>query len=274
MKRTSLNFFVIGFMALAFCTTTSFAMDFLGPPAAELSQGQWSAGVDFSHSRTDLKFYEGRYTDFTGPSTKESPFKIPHFKTDTLTANLGYGITNNVEAFLRLGALTTENTEGHVLSGSGKYSGDTGFDIGFGTKATFWQEDKLSMGGIFQFSWAKPDGDIKINYGEGDIWSYNTDLKLMEIQIAIGATYQLIDWAKIYGGPFLHYIDGSIIATGHSILDPALGKERYTYDITQANYFGGFIGTQIEIIKNIPFNFEWQHTATDDAIAMNMTLKF
>lgn len=250
------------------------ALDTLGPPAAGLNLGQWGLGFDYSHSRTDIKLYNAERKNSFGGFEKFESWKIKHFTTDVVTANIGYGFTNELEVFLRLGAIRNEDTKGTVIDSPAKYEGDTGFDYGFGAKATLWQQDNLKLGGIAQFSWAKPGGKTKVNWGgETGVWSYSTDIKVITAQIAVGPTYKLADDVSIYGGPFIQYIDGNISLKGSDPTNPTY-SEKYSADIRQQNYFGGFIGMQLEFTKDAPFNIEWQHTATDDAFAMNLIWKY
>jgi hypothetical protein len=267
---------IVGLMMLGVCTPVCSALETLGPPAAGLMKGQCSIGVDYSYSEVDIDLYNSVWKDSDGDSYKYDTIHIKGYTLNIVTANLGYGITDNVEGFLRLGAGAPKDMKGDVYDGTGKIMGDTGFAIGFGTKATFWEKDNLKLGGIFQFGWSKPNGAAKINWGsddEPDVWHYSADLRLTEIQLAVGPTYKLADWISIYGGPFLRYIDGHMKVKGHDPTDPTY-SEKFVSDIREANYFGGFLGTQVELIKKVPFNFEWQHTATDDTIAMNLIWKF
>jgi hypothetical protein len=272
--KTKIMLLVIGCTVVSFCASTSLAMDVLGPPAAGLEAGKWSIGADYSHTRMDLDLHNIKEKEVPGGRTDLASFKLKHFKTDTVTADIGYGFTNNWEGFLRLGGVKTHDGKGLINSFGGlpfsTENGDTGFVLGAGTKATFWQRDNLKVGGIFQLSWLNADCTTVIDWGGGDISPYDTELNLMEIQIAVGPTYKLADWISVYGGPFLHYVDGDMKA---EYKEPGY-SDKITYDITQVSYFGGFIGVQVELVKNVPFNIEWQHTATDDAVAMNLIFRF
>jgi hypothetical protein len=247
---------------------SALALEMLGPPAAAgLDQGQSSLGFDYSHSRMDIKLYNAKWSSSSGSGELPS-WKMRNLTTDVVTANIGYGIANDLECFVRLGAMTTEDTKGTLGIASVKYSGNPGFDFdfGFGAKATFWQQDNLKMGGIAQFSWAKPDGKARIE-GGGNVESCSSKIEVREIQMAVGPTYEFSDGALIYGGPFVHYVDGSIEFKGSTY--------KYSADVIQQNYLGGFVGIRLDPDKYTPFiNIEWQHTATDDALSLNLTWKY
>ena len=48
----------------------------------------------------------------------------------------------------------------------------------------------------------------------------------------------------------------------------------YSYDIDESSIFGGYLGAQIDIAKDISFNIEYQHTAFADALGMNLLWRF
>jgi hypothetical protein len=246
------------------------ALETLGPPAAAgLDQGQSSLGFDYSHSRMDIKLHNAMWSSSFSSGLIE--WKMRNLTTDAVTAKIGYSITNDLECFVRLGAMTTEDTKGTLDTGLIEYRGDIGdmgFDFGFGAKATLWQQDNLKLGGIAQFSWARPKGKARIDWGGGDVEPCSSKIEVREIQMAVGPTYKLSDGASIYGGPFLHYVDGSIKFESSTY--------KYSADISQQNCFGGFVGMQLDLDTYAPFilNVEWQHTATDDALGLNLTWKY
>jgi opacity protein-like surface antigen len=269
MKRKFLAIGVVLFVGGVW-VQAALALDTLGPPAAAgLDQGQSSLGLDYSHARMNLKLYNAKWSSSSG-SGELPEWKMRNLTTDVVTANIGYGIAKDLEGFVRLGAMTTEDTKGTLGTGLVKYRGNPGFDFdfGFGAKATFWQQDNLKMGGIAQFSWSKPDGKASIDWGgESGIWKYSSKIEVREIQIAVGPTYEFSDGALIYGGPFVHYVDGSIEFKSSTY--------RYSADVIQQNYLGGFVGIRLDPDKYTPFiNIEWQHTATDDALGLNLTWKY
>ena len=278
MKRKFLAIGVVLFVGGVW-VQAALALDTLGPPAAAgLDQGQASLGFDYSHSIMDLKLSNTKRSDNFGGSENLPSWKIRHFTTDVVTAKIGYSVTNDLEGFVRLGALTTEDSKGTLSVGSVTYKGgmgDMGFDFGFGAKATLWQQDNLKVGGILQFGYAKPEGKVRVNRGGSiGVVECSSRVELREVQMAVGPTYKLSDDVSIYGGPFLHYVNGNTRFEGRSSSIPSY-KEKYSADVSQQNCFGGFIGMQLDLDKYVPFiNVEWQHTATDDALGLNLTWKF
>ena len=184
-------------MVVVLCGSAALALPPMGPPTAGLRKGQFSAGADYSYSKMDLKFNEGKgrvSAYFDGVPIPPFPIagKIPSFtiknaKVNQVYANLGYGITDNWEAFLRLGGA---NVDCELFDE--EFNGDYGFAIGFGTKVTFLEQTpELKWGGLFQMSWANSDADFSISDEEYDTdaeLSATGEIDFYEIQIAVGPT--------------------------------------------------------------------------------------
>jgi len=303
MKKRS--FFLFGLLAVGLSSSVALALDPMGPAVASLKKGQYSAGVDYSHSTMDVELNEGKgswrqYQNsiLIGSASGKLPsYTIENMSLNKVYANIGYGIANNWEAFLRLGAADIDYKyrddlwlSGQKLFPTGKKeNGDAGFAIGFGTRATFYDQNDLQLGGLFQISWAKSDGRQSGAYppDAGGVypkweapheWSNSVDIEIIEIQVALGPTYQLMDGVSIYGGPFFHFIDGSVDAkyreSGTGLGNTFLYLTKHSYDIDECAIFGGYVGLQVNAIKNASFNIEYQHTAAADALCMNLTHRF
>lgn len=213
---------VVALMVAVLWSSAAWALRPMGPPMAGLEQGQYSVGFDFSYSKMNLEADGG---------TAEDVESLAYL------ANLGYGIADNYEAFIRLGlaGITVEDPDKD-------FEGDNQFAYGFGIKGTFAEDDALTWGGLFQMDWTKSeDGDVEID-------SYG-------IQIAAGPTYQM-EGMSLYGGPFLHFVGGDVSGTPDG-----------TLDLEQESIFGGYVGAQFDIAENASWNIEYQTTG-DDAYAI------
>ena len=222
---------IVMFLVFVFCSVPSFGLSFMGPPKAGLGQGQYRIGLDYSNSEMDLEF-----------SASGVPSETLEVETDMLFINLGYGLVETWEGFVRLGVASIEIDE---------FDGGDEFAYGFGTKATFIEQDAVSWGGLFQIDWF--EGDDSIN-------GIDVDIDFYEIQIAVGPTYEAEN-IRIYGGPFLHLFngDGKIEAV---IPFPISGY----FDVEQESEFGGYVGTRIDIADNSIVNLEIQFTGDAWAI--------
>ena len=269
-----------------FCSTAS-ALDFMGPPSAGLKKGQLGLGADYSYTRMDIGLDNGMVNSafykhgalFSSSTSKVSSFTLKRLKMHKLYANIGYGIADNWEAFIRLGGVNPEFSGNFFPTSTGSqsrdYNGDIGFAIGFGTKVTFYEKDKLKLGALFQMSWASSHATAS-----GVDWKESVDIDIIEMQIALGATYQLTEKIAIYGGPFWHFInfnDSDMKGYRNYDSDPSQDEKwisRSSYDIDDISNFGGYIGAQYEIFKDTLCCIEYQHTRSAHALAMSVRWKF
>jgi len=269
-----------------FCSS-ALALDFMGPPSAGLKKGELGLGADYADSRMDIGLDNGLVAEHvyqhgalaSSSSSRVSSFTLKRLKMHKLYANIGYGITDNWEAFIRLGGMNTEFSGNFFPGSSGSqsrnYNGDTGFAIGFGTKVTFYEKDKLKLGALFQMSWASSYATAS---GAG--FRESVDLDIIEMQIALGATYELTEKITIYGGPFWHFInfnDSELSGFRSYESDPSQNETKVSYssyDLDQIGEFGGYIGAQYEVCKDTFYCIEYQHTRSADALAMSIRWKF
>jgi len=244
-------------VVISLCGSFALALSPMGPPAAGLEKGQFIAGVDYSYSKMDIKMNRGR-SPGGGPS-----LTMNNLKSHYVLANLGYGIRGNWEFSFRVGGGAARDKEpGGISIKTNSPTPGNGYVIGFGTKATFVEEPSIKWGGLFQLLRAKADARAMAG---GRSWT--ADIGLWEIQLAAGPTYKLNEKASIYGGPFLHIIDGRFTAS------PRTGTGRIRYSLEEGSIFGGYIGTEINATDNAVFRAEYQHTAAADALGMSLLFK-
>lgn len=263
MKKRILLLGVV-FLTVGLCGSAALALDHMGSPAASLKKGQLSAGVDYAYSEMDLKLNEGYYTG--GGNGTLMPFKSK-FRMNKVYANIGYGITNRLETFLRLGTADATFKNNNDVT----FNGGSDFAIGFGAKATFCEKPKLKLGGLFQATWSRTDASEAVNhaaYPGAHMYSSDVHISLMEIQLAVGPTYELTDKVSIYGGPFFHMVDGDVNGKWYTTGGAYAGKEEY--DIDETSTFGAYMGTQVDLAQNIAFSVEYQHTAAANALGMSL----
>lgn len=226
-------------------------LTFMGPPKAELEQGQYSLGIDYSFSDVDAE------VSGYGVSWTED------IKTNTLFFNLGYGIADGWEGFLRLGIADVEADD---------FNGDNEFVYGFGTKFTFSEQDAISWGTLLQIGWFSSN-DSGTVITEGHTITGKQEIDVYEIQIAIGPTYE-VDDLKIYGGPFLHFISGDYDWSG-TVTGPVInGSGSFSWDIEEESVFGGYIGISKDLTENTNIGIEFQYTGDAQAIGVRYVLRF
>lgn len=218
---------------IALMCSQAYCLTLMGPPMAELEQGQKSVGLNLSYSEMDLE-----------ESILGISIDIDEVESFAYLFNLGYGISDNLDAYLRLGLTDIEYED---------FDGSSEFAYGFGMKFTISQQDSMTFGGLFQILWSEADDTIL---------GIKTEYEAYEIQIAVGPTYDM-DGISIYGGPFLHFVDGEIEYAGV-----------ITSDIEQESEFGGYVGLNAELTESANWQIELQFTGDAYAICSGIGWKF
>jgi len=298
MKKLLLLAVVI--VVFCLCGSAALALDPMGPPVAGLTQGQWSAGIDYAFSETDLDL-DGKFTidlEYMGgfPRINDKlTFKAVEMHKGYFT--IGYGISDSWDVFGRVGGARAETQKPtrsidaeymYILEDNPVHDFDTGFAIGFGTKTTFWEDTNLKIGGLAQASWTKMDYRAKYQGvvstpGPEGLWAVPSDgeMELWEFQLALGATYDLSPRFTVYGGPFWHYIDGEMDFKGDGVFayivpDNGLDYDyspigvNGSYDVDAQSQFGGYLGAQIDVTDNVACSAECM--ITGDAIGVGTSL--
>jgi len=252
-----------------------FAMDLMGPPVAGMEKGMFRGGIEYSFSKIDLDLIEGNAIvyqngELLGSGTVESE-TIKDFKVNTLYAALGYGVFENCEAFLRMGAANA--TFGDSLwEDREEFDSNIDFAIGGGVKATFYEGFDWKIGGIFQVNWAELDGEL-----DSSSWGIPQpnfiEISTTEMQIAMGATYMWTSRVSLYGGPFVHFISGDFDYEFNRITEDFYTGE-YSWEINEGPTYGGYIGAQIQIAKNYSANIEYQHTSNANVFGANIMMRY
>ena len=219
---------IVILLVFAFCVP-SFGLTPMGPPKAGLEQGQFGVGLNYTLGEMDL--------EFSASGVSSETLEV---ESNMLFVDLGYGIMDQLEGFVRLGIAQYEIEE---------WDGGNEFAYGLGTKVTISEQDAITWGGLFQITWIEGDDTIS---------GVDIDVDAYEIQLAIGPTYEA-DSMRIYGGPFLHLLDGDG--------DAGIPGFSASFDIEQESVFGGYVGAQFDVAENSCANIEVQFTGDAWAIS-------
>jgi opacity protein-like surface antigen len=214
-------------MVLALAGSSALALAPMGPPTAGLKTGQFRVGIEYAYSNVDMEIESDELDDVT---------------SNMIFGNLGYGIMDDWEAFVRLGVANADIEDSD-------FSGDYGFAWGLGTKVTFLKQENLNWGALFQMTWTNSEDD-------------DVEFDFYDMQIAVGPTWKLSDTLSIYGGPFVHLIDGDV-DSGH-----------HTYDLEEDSAFGGYVGAEAALADNTSLFGEFQFTGAGWAIGTGISWKF
>ena len=231
-------------MLLALCSQ-AYALSFMGPPKAELNQGQYNLGIDYTFSEMDVEL------SGLGVSWTEE------IEANMLFGTYSYGISDGWEGFARLGFANVEADD---------FDGDNEFAYGFGTKVTFSEQGAISWGALFQIGWFEGDETVTAFVPGFGVITANQEIDAYEIQLSVGPTYE-VDDLKIYGGPFLHFIDGDYDID-------IVGGGSGSFDLEQESVFGGYIGISKDLTENANIGVEFQYTGDAQAIGVRYVHRF
>lgn len=270
------------FMIVIVTNSAVLALTPMGPPKAMLGQDRWDIGVEYSYQTMDLeastKDIDIEYLPELYITTRKGKYEINDFKSNVILGRLGYGISDSWDAFVRLGAVDGQCDLEQTYSDGARheykdFDGSFGLAWGFGTRATFWQDGELSWGGLFQMTWMEPD-DSSISgtlLPDNLHYSGTADIDIREIQIAVGPTWRIEDNVRIYGGPFLHYVDGDLdVKSDTKITVPVVveAEMKSSGDLEEKSQFGGYVGANFDVDENTSCFIEYQ--LTDDAWAIGL----
>jgi len=282
-KRIAL--LVVGLIGVCFFSSTVLALSPMGPPKASLGQNQWAVGIDYANGTMDLEASSTiNETIIHVPDPpavakrRDAKHKIKDLKSNIIMGRVGYGISDNWDAFVRLGIADGKDDIDQIYPDSAThqfkgFDGDFGFAWGFGTKATFWEDYKITWGGLFQITWLDPDdGDISLS-GDPE-FSATADIDFWEVQIALGPTWQAYDNLSVYGGPFLHFLNGDLDISGKGVDMGDESRMEISGDIEEESQFGGFVGASWDVRKDISCYLEGQITGDAWGIGIGAVRRF
>ncbi len=236
LKRMLLSIVVVGM----FCSA-AFALAPMGPPMAGLPQGSHSVGVGYAYSDMTV--------EVSGPVSGAGGEKVLNdLQTNMYYLCLGYGISDDWNVYGGIGATDSE----FPGDASAKdFEGHTGFAFGIGTKRTLAEDGDTKWGVLCQYTHGKSDDNVRGVSGSGnDTWgngsisipdsgAFPAKLEYYEVQIAVGPTIPLSEDVCVYGGPFLHFLEGD--------LEVKDGSNRREDELEQNFELGAYIGALINL---------------------------
>lgn len=222
--------FCLPILVVLLLSTFAAAIDFMGPPTATLSGGQFKPDFTYHYSENDAILEDiDSPVDF-GRIDAEDLYINRYYSTFT------YGLNDRWEAYGKAGAGTVGDS-------------DTGFAYGWGTRVTAIDGDDVDWGVGFLMSWlddADDDGDRRVCI-QGERHSGDFDWDLLEIQAVAGPTIHFDGW-KLYGGVFYYALEGDWDATvtGPTLMAPV----RMSGDLDEDADVGGYVGSVIDLATN------------------------
>jgi len=243
-----------GILVTAFLGSAAFGGAPVGPPMALMGEGQWGVGIEFGMEEMDLSA-SGTMTETAGLSVTATDelFDVEDLESNMIFGNLAYGICDNWDVFVRLGAA---NAEDDIRTGPGEvpltFDGSYGFAWGVGSRATLCRSGAWSFGSVLQVTWVDPGNDSYTGSGTLDgvpaTWTGDIDMDYWQAQAALAAIYQVDLWS-VWVGPFLQFVDGDLDVDEYwaEVGGPNTGSNVASLDLEQESEFGVLFGAAYEM---------------------------
>ena len=251
---------LLSIMVVGMCSSAVLALAPMGPPVAGLPQGQYSAGFGYAFSKMNLELSG----PIAGMTTGRAELDV---ESNIYYGFLGYGISDDWNIW---GAVAGADAE---FDGEGVGTTYEGSDFAFaiGTVRTLAEspDGKTKWGASCQYSWGQTDDKLStgsrtfLNGATGTFsGTPKIELKMYEVQVAVGPARQVSDDCLVYGGPFLHFVEG----------DLDIRDSRNEYELEQLWELGAFIGTAINLGDDATLDAEFR--LTDQAWGWNVGATF
>ncbi len=213
--------------AIVILGSHALALSPMGIPISTPAQGEFrvSASYEFSDTDPQCSFRDGATTlanDF-GIELDD----LENLQQNMVVADISYGLTNDWEAYVRLGG-------GNFWNEDWDFGGDNGFIGGGGTKLTWLKQEAIDWGALFNINWSTSESTDR---DKGDV---ELTIDAYEIQIAAGPVWKASDIVSVYGGPFAHYFSGDVEADADGN-DFSVAKLKLDWE------FGGYAGVQLDL---------------------------
>ena len=248
MERKTL---LLAVLAMGAFGSAALALAPMGPPVSMLPEGQYAGGLGYAYSEMTLEV-SGPLSGVTGDG------ELDDVQNNIYYISLGYGISDTWSVY---GAVGMADAGFDADTGS-DFDGDTQSGFAIGTKRTLQDNGgNIKWGTVFQY--CRGQSEDKINaiagqsFGNGSIGLSSgvqkAELDWYEIQLAVGPAVQVRDNLCVYGGPFLHFVEG----------DLEFPWNNAQFDLEQRSELGAYIGALYNLKSDITLSAEL--LATRDA---------
>jgi len=269
-------------LLVAVMSVSAFGAGIIGTPTAELDQGQWNVGFNYTYIDMDLAKTKvtssGALFDADGSlvdSGSES-FKlaINDVKIQRYYGTIGYGLTESWEAYVQLGiadvkARMKSDDPDDEWRG---FNFDNDFAWGWGTKYTFYEQDKVRWGASVQMNWLDTSWDSK-ETDEDFTSEEQFDYSTYDLIVAVGPTVDMGGWS-LYGGPYYYMVSGDLDVDESEIWETGSETRKASGDLEEDSNFGGFVGAQFGLRENCNLTTELSLTGDGWAIGAGVCYAF
>ena len=266
-------FFIMALLYLM--SEQAFALNFMGPPTAELNQGQWAVGYNYAYSVQDLNKTGQDWSiiiDDIVTSTGEGQLRIEDLTVQRHYIGVNCGLIDSWEIYARIGFSDVEgdiNWLGEGIKTGYDFSND--FAWGWGTKITLKRSDTVAWGASLHMDWLDTSTSKTKNIPGSGLRKDTVSIDTYDTLLAVWPTIDMSGW-KLYGGLFYYSLDGDYCFERNSFeLDTI---EREDANIKEGSDLGAFIGAVLDVADNSDLTAELSFTSDGWALGAGIAQKF
>jgi len=264
-KRFALLLFIV-----AVVSVSASVSGIMGPPTAELLEGQWSVGYNFMNSEADLGTTSIKWNVYNNVGVIVNDGvandEIEDFNIARHYGTFSYGLSDLWEVYFQVGFVEAETGLVDGISGTRtELDFDNDLAWGWGTRITLCEKDNVRWGTSLQMNWLDISADV-VDASQKTTYEFET----MDLLISFGPTVDMGGW-QLYGGPFYYSMSGDYSEYGGDFGNLTWDGKA---DLENESNFGGFIGAQIPLWDNTDMVAEVSFTGDSWAVGTGITWKF
>jgi opacity protein-like surface antigen len=265
---------VLSVLALLAMVSTSAFAERWGKPGANLAKGQWSLGLEYNYIEETL--------DFSVPSGVSPllPLNGEHQAVrNQLLVRAGYGLTDQLEGFIKMGGTSTDINEAFVSGGGDQglgslefnqdLVGNMEFTIVGGLAYTILQQGDFRLGAVGQFSYFETNDTGEARVYPGMTINQGIDANVFKFEGALLASYTLGKFTP-YGGicMLISDSDARYRAYDSSVRPYAL----LDINLDQEEWFGGVCGLSCAVTDNVRIGIEMTGVSEGVGLSTGVTI--
>jgi len=262
---------VLSVLALLAMVSTSAFAERWGKPGANLAKGQWSLGLEYNYIEEEL--------DLREPAGVTSPqFGEKQAVRNQLLVRAGYGLTDQLEGFIKMGGTSSDISDVFVSGPVGAptalefnqdLEGNMEFTIVGGLAYTILQQGDFRLGTVGQFTYFETDDTGEAYVYPGITINQGIDASVFRFEGALLASYTLGKFTP-YGGICMLITDSDARYRAYT---PTTGPlALLDIDVDQEDWFGGVCGVNCAVTDNVRVGLELTGVSEGVGLSTGVTI--
>lgn len=255
---------VVVLVLVAGLSTSAFAERW-GKPGANLEKGQSSLGLEYNYIEAEWDLQPPAYTSCYKAEEQAA--------LNQLLVRVGYGLTEDLEAFIKIGGTSTDLTD--IFHGSEGCRNDhlqsnMEFTIVGGLAWTILEKDNFRLGAVGQLTYFEFD-DTHL----GAVGLRDQELVMTEMDGAIDANVFTLEGALLASydlDKLTPYAGVCMVITDVDMRWRILGNDPALLDIDveQEGWFGMVVGVNYEVVENVNVGVELTHVSEGVGVSVGV----